>query len=240
MLEVKGLTVRYGEAEALHGVSLAVEEGEFVAVVGPNGAGKTSLMKAIIGVIPAADGEIRFNGIDLLRRFPWERAALGIAYVPEGRRVFPQLTVEENLRVGAIRVQSSTDVKRQIERVYATFPRLAERSRQLAGTLSGGEQQMLAIGRALMAEPQLLLIDEVSMGLAPVIVDHVLSLVQGLNREGLTVLLVEQNARKALRVAHRAYLLQTGYIVMSAPSDELMRHPDFDQVYFGQLLAVRR
>lgn len=238
LLEVENLRVRYGEAEALRGVSLAVEEGECVAVVGANGAGKTSLMRALMGLVPAT-GNVWFDGHPLLSLSPWDRASLGIGYVPEGRRVFPQLTVSENLRIGAIRTGSRTEIAQQLERVYTIFPRLAERARQPAGTLSGGEQQMLAIGRALMSRPRLLLIDEISMGLAPVLVDQALNLIRDLNDDGLTVLLVEQNARKALQVAHRGYLLETGRIAMAAAAEELLRHPDFDLAYFGHVAARR-
>lgn len=238
LLEVQDLRVRYGEAEALRGVSLAVEEGECVAVVGANGAGKTSLMRALMGLVPAT-GEARFDGRPLLSLSPWDRASLGIGYVPEGRRVFPQLTVAENLRIGAIRTGDGAEIAQRLERVYTIFPRLAERARQPAGTLSGGEQQMLAIGRALMSRPRLLLIDEISMGLAPVLVDQTLNLIRDLNEDGLTVLLVEQNARKALQVAHRGYLLETGRIAMAAAAEELRRHPDFDRAYFGHAAGGR-
>src|SRR5690606_22957869 len=214
MLEIKNLHAAYGEAKVLHGVSLTVNKGELVTVIGANGAGKTTMMKSILGLVPRVQGEIRWEGRSLLELRPWERAAAGIAYVPEGRRVFPELTVEQNLRMGAYTVRDQRQVQAGLEDVYALFPRLAERRRQRAGSLSGGEQQMLAIGRALISRPRLLLIDEVSMGLMPIMVERAFEIIRTLHRQGMTILLVEQNARQALAVADRGYVLELGRIVL--------------------------
>ncbi|WP_027718606.1 ABC transporter ATP-binding protein [Desulfovirgula thermocuniculi] len=231
MLRVENLAVSYGRSQVLFDVSLAVEKGEFVTVIGANGAGKTTLMKAIMGLLRPFQGRIVFRGEDITARPPWYRAELGIGYVPEGRRVFPDLTVEENLRIGAWRRAAS--FKRSCERIFTIFPRLAERRHQLSKTLSGGEQQMLAIARALVLEPELLLVDEVSMGLMPLLVNRSFKVLRELNREGVTVLLVEQNARLALRAAHRGYVLETGRIVLSGPAAELSANEMVKKAYLG-------
>ncbi|MBO8141626.1 MAG: ABC transporter ATP-binding protein [Firmicutes bacterium] len=233
MLEVRDLHVAYGEVRVLHGVSLTVQRGELVAVIGANGAGKTTMMKSILGLVTPDAGDIRWNGQSLMRVPPWARAAAGIGYVPEGRRVFPGLTVEQNLRMGAYPVRNPREVQAGIDEVYALFPRLAERRRQRAGTLSGGEQQMLAIGRALMNRPRLLLIDEVSMGLMPIMVQRAFDIVKSLHEQGMTILLVEQNARQALAVADRGYVLELGRIVLAGTAAQLQSDPRVQAAYLG-------
>ncbi|AEB12784.1 ABC transporter ATP-binding protein [Marinithermus hydrothermalis] len=231
MLEVQDLEVRYGEALAVRGVSLAVREGEWVALIGPNGAGKTSLIKALLGLVPHR-GAVRFLGRDLSRRPPWDRARAGLGYVPEGRRLFPKLTVEENLRAGAY-TRPEAEVRAGLEEVYALFPRLAERRRQLAGTLSGGEQQMVALGRALMGRPRLLLVDEASWGLMPLAVDLVFQTLARIHREGRAILLVEQNARRALAHAQRAYVMEAGRVVLEGPAARVAQDPRVLESYVG-------
>ena len=239
LLEIQNLEICYGKARVVKGVSFQVERGDCVAVVGANGAGKTSILRAVMGLVLPAGGRIILNGVDLTGRPAWERVTGGVGYVPEGRRVFPGLSVEKNLLTGAYRVAEQKKVRRSLSRIYEIFPRLKERQRQPASTLSGGEQQMLAIGRALMAEPELLIIDEVSMGLAPVVVNQAFQLIHRLHNEGLTVLLVEQNARKALQVANRGYLLENGEIILSGQATELSGHPDFVGAYFGRQVQVK-
>jgi len=218
LLQVMELTAGYGELQVLHGVSLNVEPGEFVTVIGANGAGKSTLLKAIMGLIPAR-GRIRWRGADLLSEPPYRRAALGIAYVPEGRRVFPSLSVEENLVVGMH--ATKREPAEAIEEVYSLFPRLRERRRQSARTLSGGEQQMLAMGRAMVLDPLLLVADEVSLGLAPVVVDRIFEVMVEMNRRGRAVLLAEQNARISLETAMRAYVLDTGRVALEGTASDL-------------------
>ncbi|WP_242868829.1 ABC transporter ATP-binding protein [Desulfotomaculum copahuensis] len=239
LLEIQNLEVCYGKARVVKGVSLQVSRGDCLAIVGANGAGKTSILRAVMGLVPAAGGRIILNGVDLTGRPAWERVTGGAGYVPEGRRVFPALSVEKNLLAGAYRVADQKKVHHSLARVYEIFPRLQERQRQPASTLSGGEQQMLAIGRALMAGPQLLIIDEVSMGLAPVVVNQAFQLIDRLHHEGLTVLLVEQNARKALQVAEWGYLLENGKIILSGRATDLRGHPDFVGAYFGRNVQVK-
>ncbi|HZS32773.1 MAG TPA: ABC transporter ATP-binding protein [Methylomirabilota bacterium] len=221
MLEVRDVTARYGPLTVLRGVSLRVEAGQVACLLGPNGAGKTTLIRTLLGIVRPAEGSVWFEGarIDGLR--PHEIVGRGIAVVPEGRRVFPRMTVEENLRMGAFREWSAADLGARRDRVFALFPRLAERRGQRAATMSGGEQAMLAVGRALMGRPRLLLLDEPSLGLAPVLVEQLFDTVQALNREGTTVLLVEQNARKTLAIAHHGVLLQKGEIVGRGTAAEL-------------------
>ncbi len=231
MLEVRDLEVRYGEALAVRGVALTVREGEWVALIGPNGAGKTSLIKALLGLVPHR-GAVRFLGRDLSRRPPWDRARAGLGYVPEGRRLFPKLTVEENLRAGAY-TRPEAEVRAGLEEVYALFPRLAERRRQLAGTLSGGEQQMVALGRALMGRPRLLLVDEASWGLMPLAVDLVFQTLARIHREGRAILLVEQNARRALAHAQRAYVMEAGRVVLEGPAARVAQDPRVLESYVG-------
>jgi branched-chain amino acid transport system ATP-binding protein len=234
VLEVTGLEVRYGNVTAVKGISLEVAEGEVVAIIGPNGAGKTSTLRAITGLVPGAAGRVVFRGTDISRWKAHRIVTLGLGHAPEGRRLFPQMTVIENLRMGAYRRRGSAAIGRTLAQVEALFPRLAERRTQLAGTLSGGEQQMLAIGRALMAEPRLLVLDEPSFGLAPMIVREIGRIVRSINRErGVSVLLVEQNARMALGIAGRAYVMETGRMTISGPSAALVESPHVKAAYLG-------
>jgi branched-chain amino acid transport system ATP-binding protein len=234
VLEVADLEVRYGSVTAVRGVSLRVGEGEVVAIIGPNGAGKTSTLRAITGLVPSAGGRIAFRGTDISRWKAHRIVTLGLGHAPEGRRLFPQMTVQENLRMGAYRRRQPAEIRRTLGEVEGLFPRLAERRAQLAGTLSGGEQQMLAIGRALMAEPRLLLLDEPSFGLAPLVVREIGRIVQSINRDrGVSVLLVEQNARMALAIAARAYVMETGRVALSGPSATLAESPHVKAAYLG-------
>ena len=234
MLGVEGLTSHYGRIQALKGVDVEVQSGELVALVGANGAGKTTLLRTLSGVQPASGGRIAFDGRDITRAPPHERVRLGIAQVPEGRQVFGPLSVEDNLRLGAVtRGRRDQDVAVGLERMHALFPILAERRRQPAGTLSGGEQQMLAIARALMARPKLLLLDEPSMGLAPLLVETILEAVRGLRAEGVTVFLVEQNAFAALSIADRGYVLETGRIVLADTGPALLANERVRKAYLG-------
>lgn len=233
MLRAVDLRVRYGAMEALRGVSFEVADGEAVAIIGANGAGKTTTLKALMGLVPLAGGALTLDGQPLATLPSWRRAAAGMAWVPEGRRIFPDLTVEENLRTGAFARAERRRTAGDLERVYALFPRLAERRGQLGRTLSGGEQQMCAVGRALMARPRLLLIDEASLGLAPIFVHRVFDAIESLVRDGLTLLLVEQNARQALRIVARGYVLEAGRVVRSGTSGELAADPAVRQAYLG-------
>ena len=234
MLEVTGLVVCYGSVTAVKGISLEVGEGEVVAIIGPNGAGKTSTLRAITGLVPSAGGRVVFRGTDVSRWKAHRIVTLGLGHAPEGRRLFPQMTVMENLRMGAYRRRVPTEIGRTLAQVEELFPRLAERRTQLAGTLSGGEQQMLAIGRALMAEPRLLVLDEPSFGLAPLIVREIGRIVRSLNRErGVSILLVEQNVRMALGIAARAYVMETGRVALSGPSATLAESPHVKAAYLG-------
>ncbi len=232
MLKVEDVVSRYGRIEALHGVSLEVGEGEIVTLVGSNGAGKTTLMRVISGVQPKARGRTLFDGVEIDRLPAHRRVARGIAQVPEGRQVFAPLTVEDNLRLGAF-CRRDAGQDEVLNRVYDMFPALSERRRLAAGNLSGGQQQMLAIGRALMSRPRLLLLDEPSMGLAPVLVDEILDTVVALRRSGVTVLLVEQNVSAALAIADRAYVIETGRIVLSGTSAALADDPRVREAYLG-------
>jgi len=234
MLRVEGLVVTYGAIRALKGISFSVEQGEIVALIGANGAGKSTTLNAISGVIDVREGEIRFEGTDLRKLSPHEIVRLGIAQVPEGRRVFARMSVRENLEMGGYTLSSRREIQQGIERAYHLFPRLAERKDQLAKTLSGGEQQMLAMGRALMTNPKLLLLDEPSMGLAPMLVEKIFEIVTEINREGTTVVLVEQNANMALHTAHRAYVLETGEIVLSGAAADLAADPEVRKAYLGE------
>jgi branched-chain amino acid transport system ATP-binding protein len=232
VLAVENLTSRYGRIEVLHGVSLVVSAAEIVTLVGSNGAGKTSLLRAISGVQPISGGSIRFAGqpIDGLKAY--QRVGRGIAQVPEGRQVFAPLTVEDNLRLGAF-TRADKEIQADLEYIYSTFPALVEKRAIPAGELSGGQQQMLAIGRALMARPKLVLLDEPSMGLAPVLVEQIFSIISGLKARGLTVLLVEQNANAALAIADRGYVIETGRIVMSGRGQDLLDDPRVRSAYLG-------
>ncbi len=232
MLEIRNLSAHYGHSQVLYDVSIDVKSGEFVTIIGANGAGKSTLMKVIMGLVPVSAGSLIFNGRDISRCQPWERAGLKIGYVPEGRRVFGELTVKENLRIGGW-VEPPADLPRRMEKVVAIFPRLGERMDQAARTMSGGEQQMLAIGRALMLEPELLLVDEISMGLMPILVNRCFEVLKQLGETGTTILLVEQNARKALGVAHRGYVLETGHIVLEGAAKDLRGDDAVKRAYLG-------
>ncbi|WP_066462924.1 ABC transporter ATP-binding protein [Sanguibacter suarezii] len=235
LLEVTDMTVAYGRIEALHGISLTVEEGELVTLIGANGAGKTTTMRAISGVHPLARGSIIFDGQDVTRMKPHLRVHAGIIQAPEGRGVFAGMTVMENLEMGCFARTFKTKAEHDetVERVFTFFPRLAERRTQVGGTMSGGEQQMLAIGRALMARPRLLLLDEPSMGLAPMIIQQIFRIISEINKQGTTVLLVEQNAQQALSRSDRAYVLETGTVVRTGPGKTLLADPAIKDAYLG-------
>ena len=233
MLEVQDLYVSYGMMEVLHGVDINVQNGELISVIGPNGAGKTTLIKTIMGLVKPKSGKILYDGQDITHLPAHKRAGLGIGYVPEGRHVFGRLTVEENLTIGAYSSSDKEKLKKNIDMVYEIFPRLAERKGQLARTMSGGEQQMLAIGRALTLSPRLLLIDEVSMGLMPIMVNTCFKVIHDLNKRGITVLVVEQNANKALKVADRGYVLETGNIVLTDTAANLRGNDVVQKAYLG-------
>ena len=233
MLRVEQLEAGYGRRKCLNGISLEVREGEIVALLGANGAGKTTTLMALSGLVPLWAGAVTFEDRRLDGRSPEEIVAWGIGHVPEGRRVLPRLTVLENLELGAFRRRDRGGIREDFEKMYALFPTLAERRRQLAGTLSGGEQQMLAIARGLMARPRLLLLDEPSLGLAPKLVAAIFETIRRINREGVTLLLVEQNAYQALRVAHRGYVLETGRIALSDTAERLAANPHVKAAYLG-------
>ncbi len=233
MLELRGVNAGYGTFQALFDISLDVAAGEAVAVIGPNGAGKTTLMRVISGLIPASAGQITMEGRSVTEVRPHEVVGLGIAHAPENRRLFPRMTVEDNLRMGGFAKAARSRYQERLDFVYELFPRMKERRGQLAGTLSGGEQQMCAIGRALMSGPKLLLMDEPSAGLAPVIVEQVFELVRRIRSEGYTVLIVEQNVQQVLRVVDRAYLLETGTIRASGPAGELLESESIRKAYIG-------
>ena len=238
MLEVRDLKVSYGAIRALLGISLKVTRGEIVCVIGANGAGKSTLMKAIMGEVKRESGEILFEGKPL-PPIPYEVVSLGISLVPEGRRVFANLTVYENLLMGAFPRKDRENIKSDLEWVYSLFPRLKERNNQYAGTLSGGEQQMLSIARGLMSRPKILLLDEPSLGLAPLLVKEIFKELKRINEEGVTILLVEQNAKQALNISHRGYVLQTGRIVLEGSSRELLEKEEVVRSYLGETKASR-
>jgi len=233
MLSIRNLRVRYGPIEALHDVSLEVHRGEVVTLIGSNGAGKTTTLGAVSGLLPLAGGTITFDGQDITKLPPHKRVPLGLVQVPEGRRIFGSMSVAENLNLGAYARADRAALKGELEEIYALFPRLAERKNQAAGTMSGGEQQMLAVGRALMSRPKLLLLDEPSLGLAPLLVKEIFAVVRRIREAGVTVLLVEQNAHKALEIADRAYVLETGHISMSGQARELASDPRIKEAYLG-------
>jgi branched-chain amino acid transport system ATP-binding protein len=233
LLEVEDIRTFYGNIEALKGVSLTVEEGEIVTLIGSNGAGKSTTLRSISGLNAPRSGSIRFRGREVARMAPQEIVRLGVSQSPEGRHCFPRMTVRENLDLGAYLRSDRPGITEDMDRVFELFPRLKERERQKAGTMSGGEQQMLAIGRALMAKPRLLLLDEPSMGIAPILVDRIYETIQEINRQGMTILLVEQNANHALGVSKRAYVLETGKVVLSDQSDSLRENPDVQKAYLG-------
>ena len=233
MLQVKDLSVHYGVIQALRQVSLEVNEGEIVALFGANGAGKTTLLHAISGLVKKSEGEIIFLENSLNKATARSIVSSGITQVPEGRRIFPDMSVAENLLMGAYLRKDKKGIEEDMQKVYERFPRLNERKKQLAGTLSGGEQQMLAMGRALMAKPKLLLLDEPSMGLSPLLVKEIFSIITEINKQGTTVLLVEQNARMALQIANRAYVMETGKIVLSGTGEELAASDEIKKAYLG-------
>ncbi|HXG39887.1 MAG TPA: ABC transporter ATP-binding protein [Candidatus Limnocylindrales bacterium] len=233
LLELSDVHAYYGNIHALKGVSLTADEGEIVTLIGANGAGKSTTLKTISGLLRPRSGTIRFAGERIDGRRPHEIVALGICQAPEGRRIFPRMTVQENLEMGAFQRKPGPELNADFERVFTLFPRLKERRSQKAGTLSGGEQQMLAIGRALMARPRLLLLDEPSMGLAPILVEQIFRIIQEINGQGTPILLVEQNAHMALGIAHRGYILQTGQIVLADTAANLARNPEVRKAYLG-------
>ncbi|MBR3202999.1 MAG: ABC transporter ATP-binding protein [Solobacterium sp.] len=233
MLKVENLVVKYGMIEAIKGISFEVNDGEIVTLIGANGAGKTTTMHAISGLIKPVSGSIYLDGTDLTKVQPHKIVSMGLAQVPEGRRVFAQETVEENLTLGAFFRKDKDKIKADMDYVYDLFPRLKERSSQLAGTLSGGEQQMLAMGRALMADPKIMLLDEPSMGLSPLLVSEIFSIIEEINKKGTTVLLVEQNAKRALAIANHAYVLETGTITLQGTGQELSRDARVQKAYLG-------
>ena len=233
LLEVKDLEVSYGVIKALKGISFEVNEGEIVTLIGANGAGKTTTMQSVIGLIPKNGGSVIYDGQDISKHPRHKIVHLGMSQVPEGRRIFQELTVYENLLMGAYSKKKDDTFKEDLENVYKRFPRLAERSNQIAGTLSGGEQQMLAMGRALMSRPKLLMLDEPSMGLSPLLVDEVFDIIKDINKDGTTILLVEQNAGKSLAISDRAYVLETGSIVLSGTGEELAASEEVKKAYLG-------
>ena len=233
LLEVKDLEVSYGVIKALKGISFEVNEGEIVTLIGANGAGKTTTMQSVIGLIPTRHGTITYDGQDITKTPCHKIVHLGMSQVPEGRHIFQELTVYENLLMGAYSMKKNDTFKEDLEKVYKRFPRLAERSNQIAGTLSGGEQQMLAMGRALTSRPKLLMLDEPSMGLSPLLVDEVFDIIKDINKDGTTILLVEQNAGKSLAISDRAYVLETGSIVLSGTGAELAASEEVKKAYLG-------
>jgi len=234
MLVVENLSVNYKAIKALVNLSCRVDQGEIVALIGANGAGKTTTLNTISGIVPAWSGRILFEDEDITRVPPHQIVARGISQVPEGRRVFAKMSVLENLEMGAYIRSDKKGIAGEMERIFHLFPRLAERKKQLAKTLSGGEQQMLAMGRALMSQPRLLLLDEPSMGLAPMLVEKIFEIIQEINRTGTTIMLVEQNAHMALSIAHRAYVLETGHVVLQGPARELADNPEIRKAYLGE------
>jgi branched-chain amino acid transport system ATP-binding protein len=234
MLAVENLSVNYGAIRALHQVSCHVKQGEIVALIGANGAGKTTILNTISGIVPSVGGSVSFEDENITRMAAHLIVRKGISQVPEGRRVFARMSVQENLEMGGFILHGKEEVARGIERAFSLFPRLAERRKQAARTLSGGEQQMLAMGRALMSDPRLLLLDEPSMGLAPMLVEKIFEIVVEINKAGTTIMLVEQNASMALSIAHRAYVLETGEVVLSGDASEMARNPEVRKAYLGE------
>ena len=233
MLEVKNLSVSYGAIEAVKDISFTVNDGEIVSLIGANGAGKTTTLHTITGLVPAKSGSVMYNGVDLLKTHNNKIVTLGMAHIPEGRHVFTRMSVEENLEMGAFSLKDQSDLKKDLDMVYGLFPRLKERRNQKAGTLSGGEQQMLAMGRALMSHPKTILMDEPSMGLSPKLVKEIFSIIRKLHEQGTTILLVEQNAKMALSIADRAYVLETGRITMEGDAKELLNNEQVRKAYLG-------
>lgn len=233
LLAVDDLCVAYDGSNALNGVSLRIRKGELICVVGANGAGKTSLIRSIAGIVPLSKGSVRMKGVDITRLPPWEICELGIAQVAEGRQIFSALSVEDNLLIGGALKRARDDQMGTLEFVYQLFERLRERRRQMAGTLSGGEQQMLAIGRAIMSKPEVVMFDEPSIGLSPALTDVMFGVVKSLNEQGITVLLVEQNVAKSLALSSRGYVLENGSVVLHGSSNELLENPDVQRAYLG-------
>ena len=234
LLEVKDLVVSYGGIEALKGISFSVDEGQIVTLIGANGAGKSTTLRAITGIVPAKSGTITYNGEDITGMDTQKVVERGIALVPEGRRVFANLTVLENLKIGAYLRKDTVQIQKDIEYIYKLFPRLQERSWQLAGTLSGGEQQMLAVGRAMMTRPRLIMMDEPSLGLAPLVVKDIFGIISRLSADGITILLIEQNANAALHAAHYGYVLETGMMTLSGTGEELLSSKSIQEAYLGR------
>lgn len=234
MLEIKDLEVYYGMIQAIKGVSFDVNEGEVIALIGANGAGKTTILHTITGLINAQKGSVWFEGKDITKVPAHKIVSMGMAHVPEGRRVFANLTVLQNLKMGAYTRKDKTEIEQTLDSIYKRFPRLMERQNQLAGTLSGGEQQMLAMGRALMSHPKIILMDEPSMGLSPIFVNEIFNIIKSVSASGTTVLLVEQNAKKALSIADRAYVLETGKIVLSGKASDLLNNDSIKKAYLGE------
>ena len=234
MLEIQNLEVNYGMIRALKGISFKVDEGEVIALIGANGAGKTTALHTITGLLPAASGSIMFNGVNITRVPAHRIVTMGMAHVPEGRRVFSNLSVLQNLKMGAYTRNDRTEVEKNLEMVFSRFPRLKERQNQLSGTLSGGEQQMLAMGRALMSNPRIILMDEPSMGLSPILVNEIFDIIEKVKADGTTVLLVEQNAKKALSISDRGYVLETGNIVLEGKASELLDNEQIKKAYLGE------
>ncbi len=234
MLSIKDLEVYYGIIGAIKGISFDVNEGEVIALIGANGAGKTTILNTITGLVPAKSGSIEFEGHNLLKTAAHSIVSLGMAHVPEGRRIFQELTVLENLKMGAYTRKDKKEIQETLEKIYKRFPRLNERKNQIAGTLSGGEQQMLAMGRALMSHPRIILMDEPSMGLSPLFVNEIFDIIREISKSGTTVLLVEQNAKKALSIANRAYVLETGNIVLQGDANELLNNDSVKKAYLGE------
>ena len=233
MLEVKNLSVSYGAIEAVKDISFTVNDGEIVSLIGANGAGKTTTLHTITGLVPAKSGSVMYNGVDLLKTHNNKIVTLGMAHIPQGRHVFTRMSVDENLEMGAFSLKDQSDLKKDLDMVYGLFPRLKERRNQKAGTLSGGEQQMLAMGRALMSHPKTILMDEPSMGLSPKLVKEIFSIIRKLHEQDITILLVEQNAKMALSIADRAYVLETGRITMEGDAKELLNNEQVRKAYLG-------
>lgn len=234
MLEVKDLEVYYGVIQAIKGVSFHVDQGEVIALIGANGAGKTTILHTVTGLLAPKKGSVHFEGKDITKMPAHKIVSLGMAHVPEGRRVFAELSVYENLKMGAYTRKDKTEIEETLEKVYTRFPRLKERRNQMAGTLSGGEQQMLAMGRALMSKPKIILMDEPSMGLSPILVNEIFDIIQEVSKSGTTVLLVEQNAKKALSIADRAYVLETGNISIEGKAKDLLEDDAIKKAYLGE------
>lgn len=234
MLEIKDLEVYYGVIQAIKGVSFEVNQGEVIALIGANGAGKTTILQTITGLLSPKNGSVIFEGKDITKIPAHKIVSLGMAHVPEGRRVFADLSVLENLKMGAFTRKDKNEISESLQKVYARFPRLEERKNQRAGTLSGGEQQMLAMGRALMSNPKIILMDEPSMGLSPILVNEIFDIIQSVSKSGTTVLLVEQNAKKALSIADRAYVLETGNIVLDGNANDLLNNDSIKKAYLGE------